>query len=118
MVRKDAPTNQCARLRFQMKSYVVLLTAWMAAFAAAGVHSAGAGSQAIVLANLPSSSGFDPALLQQPPPPERHRASTPSPAIIHGPSYLSALRDYDLLAPKHRLVYGPSAGFKLNDRGD
>ncbi|SEJ82125.1 hypothetical protein [Paraburkholderia diazotrophica] len=101
-----------------MKSYVVLLAAWMAAFAAAGVRSAGADSQAIVLANLPSSSGLDPALLQPQPPPERHRASTPSPAIIHGPSYLSALRDYDLLAPRHRLSYSPSAGFKLNDRGD
>jgi hypothetical protein len=101
-----------------MKSYVVLLAAWMAAFAAAGVRSAGTDSQAIVLANLPFSSGLDPALLQPQPPPERHRVSTPSPAIIHGPSYLSALRDYDLLAPRHRLSYSPSAGFKLNDRGD
>lgn len=100
-----------------MKSYVLLLAAWMAVFAAAGVRSAGAGSQTVALADLPSGSGIDSPLVQ-PSPPERHRASMPTPAIIHGPSYLSALRDYDVLAPTHRFSYSPSAGFKLNDRGD
>jgi hypothetical protein len=103
-----------------MKPYVVLFAVWIAAFGAAGVRSAvgmnGAGGPALVaLANVPSDSGFDSPLLQ----PDRHEtrvSSTPSPVVIHGPSYLSALRDYDVLSSKHRFSYGAWSGFKLHDR--
>lgn len=105
-----------------MKPYVVVLAAWMAAFGAAGVRSAAgmndSGSPMIVaLANGPSASGsdFDSPLLQS-----EHRdartSSTPTPVVIHGPSYLSALRDYDVLLTKHRFSYGAWSGFKLHDR--
>jgi hypothetical protein len=102
-----------------MKPYAVLLAAWMAAFGVAGVRSAvgmsGSGGPTLVaLANVPSGSGFDSPLLE----PE-HRdgraPSTPTPVVIHGPSYLSALRDYDVLSSKHRFSYGAWSGFKLHD---
>jgi hypothetical protein len=101
-----------------MKSYVVLLAAWMAAFGAAGVYSAHAdGPVVLALASPPSDFDSDSPLVQ-PEHHDRHRASTPSPAIIHGPSYLSALREYDVRVLMHRFSYGPPSGFKLNDHGE
>lgn len=88
----------------------------MAAFSAAGVYSAHADNPVVVaLANQPSD--FDSPLVQ----PDRHdtrRVSTPSPAIIHGPSYLSALREYDVRLLMHRFSYGSPSGFKLNNHGE
>jgi len=102
-----------------MKPYVVLLAAWMAAFGAAGIRSAVGmnGSTIIALANVPSvpsDPGIEPLL--QPEHRDARAASTPTPVVIHGPSYLSALRDYDVLSSKHRFSYGTWSGFKLHDR--
>lgn len=99
-----------------MKSYVALLAAWMAAFSAAGIYSAHADSP-VILALATPSSDFD-APLVQPDHHDRHRSGTPSPAIIHGPSYLSALREYDVRSLTHRFSYGSPTGFKLNTHGD
>jgi hypothetical protein len=93
----------------------------MAAFSAAGVYSARANGPAgsgIIIALASTPSDFDSALTQ-PERRDRHRASTPSPAIIHGPSYLSALREYDVRLLIHPFSYGPSSsGFKLNEHGE
>jgi hypothetical protein len=100
-----------------MKSYVVLLTAWMAALGAAGVYSAHATGPAIIALASPPSSIDSP--LVEPVRHEAHRPSiTPSPAIIHGPSYLSALREYDVRSLTRRFSLGAPAGFKLNNHGD
>jgi len=103
-----------------MKSYVVLLAVWMAAFGTAGIYSAYAdGPVIIALANplANPSSDFDlPAFESDHH--DRHRSSTPSPAIIHGPSYLSALREYDVRSLTRRFSYGSPVDFKLNNNGD
>jgi len=100
----------------QMKSYVVLLAAWIAAFGAAGVYSARANGP-VILALANPSSDFDSPLVQ-PDHHDRHRSSTPSPAIIHGPSYLSALREYDVRSLTHRFSYSSPSGFTLNNHGE
>ncbi|WP_109483576.1 hypothetical protein [Paraburkholderia sp. C35] len=99
-----------------MKSSVALLAAWMAAFAAAGIYSARADSPVIIALANPSSD-ID-ASLAEPDHRDRHHSGTPSPAIIHGPSYLSALREYDVRALTHRFSYSSPTGFKLNNHGD
>ena len=99
-----------------MKAYVVLLAAWMAAFSAAGVYSAHADGPAVVALASPPADFDSP--LAQPEHRDGHRASTPSPAIIHGPSYLSALREYDVRSLMHSFSYGLSSGFKLNNHGE
>ncbi|CAD6507074.1 hypothetical protein ACFQ3P_00190 [Paraburkholderia sabiae] len=103
-----------------MKPYVVLLAAWMAAFSAASMYSAHADGPVIVALANPSSdltSGFDSPLVEQEHH-DRHKSSTPSPAIIHGPSYLSALREYDVRSLARRFSYSPSSGFTLNNHGE
>lgn len=99
----------------QMKSYVAVLAVWVAAFGAASVYSAHADGP-VILALANPSSDLDSPLDQ----PDHHarRTTTPSPAIIHGPSYLSALREYDVRALTHRFTYGSPTGFKLNNHGD
>jgi len=99
-----------------MKSYVALLAVWMAAFGAAGVYSAQT-DRPVVIALANPSSEPDPTL-DDADHHDRHRTGTPSPAIIHGPSYLSALREYDVRALPHRFSYGSPTGFKLNSHGD
>ncbi|MBN3753782.1 hypothetical protein G3N95_12595 [Paraburkholderia sp. Tr-20389] len=99
-----------------MKPYVVLLAAWLAAFSAAGIYSAHADSPVIVALANPSSDFDSPSI--QPDHHDRHRPSTPSPAIIHGPSYLSALREYDVRSLTHRFSYGSPSGFTLNNHGE
>jgi hypothetical protein len=104
----------------QMKSYVVLLAAWMAAFGTAGVYSAHANGPVILALASPladPSSDFDSPLVQ-PDHRDRHRSSTPSPAIIHGPSYLSALREYDVRSLTHRFSYSSPSGFTLHNHGE
>jgi hypothetical protein len=99
-----------------MKPYVVMLAAWLAAFSAAGVYSAHADGPVIVALANPSSDFESP--LVEPYQHERHRPSTPSPAIIHGPSYLSALREYDVRSLARRFSYGSTPGFTLNNHGE
>lgn len=100
----------------QMKSYVVLLAVWMAAFGTAGVYSAYADGPVIIALANPSSDFDSPAF--EPDHRDRHRSGTPSPAIIHGPSYLSALREYDVRSLTRRFSYGSPSDFKLNNHGD
>ena len=62
----------------QMKSYVVLLAVWMAAFGTAGVYSAYADGPVIIALANPSSDFDSPAF--EPDHHDRHRSGTPSPA--------------------------------------
>ena len=103
-----------------MKPYVVMLAGWMAAFSTAGMYSAHADGPVIVaLANSSSDLTSDFASpLVEPDHHDRHRPSTPSPAIIHGPSYLSALREYDVRSLTQRFSYSSSSGFTLNNHGE
>ena len=99
-----------------MKSYVVLLAVWMAAFGTAGVYSASAAAPLIIALATPSANFASPAFEADHH--DRHRSGTPSPAIIHGPSYLSALREYDVRSLTRRFSYGSPVDFKLNIHGD